>query len=231
MRTLSLILIAASLVACGASVNLAYQKRIADTFSASSGRTIGASEFVKPTALSEGQFAVYGMLNSDGKKSVMQNSVIMKDGNSWIIEAMTLSESAQSVMQYKVSNLDKAMAERNPDIIEIDWIKMKTDDSQTQVIDGAVLSLMSGMYRKGMGMWTASFTGATSGGAVTVPAGSFAGTTKASSKIEMMGFTMESTGWYSSSVPISGLVKSTDDDGNTMTLLDFGTSGAKSHLE
>ncbi len=111
--------------------------------------------------------------------------MIMKEGNSWVIEAMTLTESAQSVMQCKV-------------------------------IDGAVLSL---------------FTGATSGSAASVPADSLAGTAKASSTVERMGFTMESTGWYSSSVSISGLVKSTDDDGNTITLLDFGISGAKSHLE
>lgn len=100
----------------------------------------------------------------------MQNSVISKEGNNWVIEAMTLSESNQSVMQYQVSNLDRAMSERNPELIEINWIKMKTDDNKTMVIDGAMLSLMSGMYSKGMGMWTATFTGASSGGAVTVPA-------------------------------------------------------------
>lgn len=68
MKNLGLILISLSIVACGASVIMVYQKRIADMFSKSSGRSVAAGEFVKPMPLEVGQFAVYGMTNSDGKK-------------------------------------------------------------------------------------------------------------------------------------------------------------------
>jgi hypothetical protein len=91
--------------------------------------------------------------------------------------------------------------------------------------------MAKGMYSKSLKGITAKPSVTGDGGSVTVPAGTFAGTTKITSEVALNGEEEKSVAWAHPSVPLYGVVKSTTDDEFTMILLDFGTSGARSAID
>jgi hypothetical protein len=93
-------------------------------------------------------------------------------------------------------------------------------------IEGDELAMYKSFSKAAYESLVTTSTGMTGGGAVTVTAGSFAGTGYAKTTAKVMGFTVESEGWFNEAVPITGMVKSSSNKGkSTSELLGFGFDG------
>jgi hypothetical protein len=214
--------------ACGASINPLLQQKISGLFSKSSSQSFPAREFTKPLPYAVGQYTVVG-ITTDGTKMISRIAIVGKEQGGWILETHSISESNENVTQMLVKGMEKVIETGNVDDVDIVWVKTQKDAEAVQTIDGPVLSITKSFYRKGMLGFTYSTAKSTSGGGVTVPAGTFAGTTRIHSEGSVFGRTFEADGWFHPIVPINGMVKSVSTDGSTMQeLLEFGTNATRS---
>jgi len=227
LRKIAYLLIVAFIVSCGPSVNPALQKKISDIFNKKSSSSFNATgKFIRPMPYTIGQWVLIGTV-SDGKKFVSKTSIVGKEGDGWIIETYSINESDESISQICVSGMEKLAKSGNIDDLDILWVQTKDKNGKVSKIEGPVLSMMKGFYKKGLANMNVNVEGTMDGGTVSVPAGTFNGTAKVSSEASFLGSTVKSTGWFHSDVPINGMVKSISDDGKySSELLDFGTSGA-----
>ena len=105
---------------------------------------------------------------------------------------------------------------------------MKTLDKngKISVIEGPTIAMFKGLMKSTWEKLVVRVSAPTDGGAVTVPAGSFAGTSIHQIDEQGDGPDYEAETWFNSAVPVNGVVKSTTTDGKTVTeLLAFGTDG------
>ena len=188
-------------------------------------RTFPAAAFTNPMPMAVGQWALYGMTDEDGERKIFRTAIIAHEGDAWTIEITTIDEDNTVMMQMTVSGLEKARETKSLDDVEIVAIRMKQNDDEVMTIDAMMLSLTKGMYKKSLSGFSGANT-AGDGGSITVPAGTFAGTTMVISEVSIAGDSDETKSWSHPSVPVHGTVKSIVDEEDTMELLDFGTSGA-----
>ena len=228
IRNISATLFLCLLMACGASIDPLLQSKLHLYFSKSSGKSYNAgAKFIKPMPYAVGQYVVHGMTNGE-KKSLVKTSIVGQESGGWIVESYSLSESQESTSQMLITGLERVAASGNVDDLDIVWVKVKQKDGKIEMIEGPVLSITKGLYRKGLMGFNVKLNQTAEGGNVSVNAGTFAGTVKTRSEVSFLGSTYVSDNWYHSEVPINGLVKSVSDDGKyTMELLDFGTYGAE----
>lgn len=200
-------------------VNAAFAKNKSDQY---------ASEtFSKVMPYKVGQWVLYGQTDDDGDRSLYKMSIVGQKGDTWILETWMMNEDDIIIMQMHVKGMQKALDTRSTDDLEFEKIKMKNNDSEAMTIEGFVLSMSASAHKAAMESWIQQNTQFTDGGPLTVPGGAFAGTTKAKSTVIIMGDDIESTGYLHPAIPIYGMVKSENDDGYSMVLLDFGLEGAK----
>lgn len=223
MKTFSVLLGVMFVISCGASVNPQLKSKVDSQFAQSQQTTYtGTQKFMKPKPYAVGQYVVMGQTDSDGKKSVTRMAIVGREQGGWIIETYTVSDNQEGIMQMLVAGLEKAAATGNVDDIDLLWVKVKDEDGKIQIIEGPMLSMMKGMYKKGIASVSMKITTYKDGGIIQVPAGIFKGTNVVDSEASFFGKKIKSKGWYHYSVPINGIVKSIDDDGNSVVLLKFG---------
>jgi hypothetical protein len=227
VRACVAVVLALFISSCGASIDPAMQAKINAAFSKSSSASWpGKGAFVQPMPYAVGQYVVFGV-TTDGKRSVIRNSIVGHEESGWIIETVSTQETGETISQALVRGMEKVAESHNLDDMELVWIKSKVKDEAPQTVEGPALSFMQGMYKKSFAGFAVKFLGATDGGTVTVPAGTFTNTTKARSEVTFLLSTYTSDGWYHGGIPISGLVKSITNDGESvMELIEFGLSGA-----
>jgi hypothetical protein len=185
-----------------------------------------AGEFSARIPFAVGQWALYGNVDDDGDKSITKYSIVARRDDYWTLETMVMNEDNVTTTQYEVRGIDAAMNSGNVDDLNFRVIRVKTDDNEPVVLEGCILTMSKAMYKEAMKSWVQSNTNLVSAGAVTVPAGTFAGTTKAHTKMSVMGKEVEADCWLSPSVPINSVVRTNNTDGYSTVLLDFGMSGA-----
>lgn len=212
---------------CGPSANPVLQKKITDFSAKSSGGSFSdKGKFIKPMALSVGQWVMY-YTQSEKSKSVSKTSIVGKEGEGWIIENYSLTETEEATTQICISGMDKVSTSGNMDDIDILWVKTQKD-GKIETIEGPVLSLMKGFYKKGLTNLGINTSVSSDGGSITVPAGTFSNTIKVKSEMSFLGSTHTSEGYLHPDVPINGLVKSVSSEDNFSTVLvDFGKTGAQ----
>ncbi|MCB2206323.1 hypothetical protein KQI65_16385 [bacterium] len=229
VRNISLMLVVLLLTACGASVNPMLQKRVGEWFGKRSSKVYDASgQYTKVMPYAVGQYVVHGVTDGN-ERSIIRTAIVGKEGDAWIIETSSLSPTGETIMQMAVTGLEQVQSTMNTDLIDVKWVKMKAgDDEEVQKIDGIALSVGKSAYAKGLSGLAVNFekTGGTA--AVSVPAGTFNGCTKITAKTETWIKDFESEGYYHTSVPLNGMVRSKSLDDDTVTeLIEFGLSGAK----
>lgn len=228
MKKLFLVLLVGLIAAsCGPSVNPVLQKKINDMYIQKGNKNIAdAGKFVTVMPYQVGQWVLMSNTSGD-KKSISKTSIVGREGDAWIIETYSLTETEEGIMQICISGMDKMMKSGNLDDIELEWVKMKKDND-VQKIDGMALSFAKSFYKKNLANLAIKVDGMASAGSVTVPAGSFGGVYKSTAEVEMFGKTYKSIGYYHKDVPINGTVKCVAEDNSyTTELLDFGLNGAK----
>jgi hypothetical protein len=224
-QIISILLFAAILMGCGSSKNPVLLKKIDDLSVQSSNKSYSVSgKFIRPMALKVGQWVTY--VNKAGEeKSISKTSIVGKDGDAWIIENYMMTGKEEKTVQICVKGMDKVNEAGDMDAIEFVWIKF-IEDGKLQTLEGTMLSLMKGMYKKGLQAFGVKSEGSLDGGTQVVPAGTFSGCAKIKSEVSFLGSTKTSEGYYHMEVPISGMVKSISEDNDVMELVDFGLTGA-----
>jgi hypothetical protein len=215
---------------CGASIDPILQGRINAYFAQKSSDTFApAGKFQHPMQFSVGQWVMYAH-TYNGKRSVSKMSIVGQEGKGWIIENYSLTESNETTVQMLVTGLDKYSETYKPEDIDIVWVKMKKKGSdEIQKLEGPMLSLSKSMYRNGMLNYGLKLSALGDGGDVSILAGAFMKTTKATSQVEISGNKYVSDVWFYQDVPINGMIKSVRTDGSATTeLISFGKTGARS---
>jgi hypothetical protein len=201
--------------------------RIAELF-AKTGKTHAAAPWTKPVAMAVGQWVMFGITDDDGERMVMKQSIIEKDGDVVTIEMVTINEDDVIMQQLTVKGLFDGVQRGNVDDVEILKVRMKTNDDEPVEVESFILKMAQGMYSKAFKGWVTETKTVATGEDVTVPAGTFKGTTVVTSEMTATGESEETKSWVHPAVPMSGVVKSTYDGGDyTMVLLDYGMTGAK----
>jgi hypothetical protein len=228
MRKLIYLLMAVVLVSCGASINPEFQKKINDyNAKGKNGSFASTGKFLRPMPLAVGQWVITST-TSDGKRSISKTSIVGAEQDGFVFDMYNMTDYEETATQMLVVGMDKFRKPEEMDNIDIIWVKMKDKDGKISEIDGPVLSMMKGFYKKGFTNFMLNTEGILDGGTVTVPAGTFSGCSKITTEVTYFGSTYTSESWFHPDVPISGMVQSKSKDNDMVTkLIDFGTTGAK----
>ncbi len=223
---LSFLMIGFILLSCAIPGDQVFKSRIDAYYADAPGRVRpGSDSFYKPMLLEKGQYVLHG-IEERGRRSIVKTSVLGHEGDAWIVEIYTLTESNETAVQMLVRGLERA-AEGAPESLDVLWVRSKQGSGEVQRLDGPGLGLAKGMYKDMLGIFTVKLKGAVAGGAVRVPAGAFPHTYKTSGDVRFPGWSYKSEAWYHSGVPINALVKSVAKGGGpVMELLDYGLDGA-----
>ena len=209
------------------SPNPVFVNQIDSYFNNTKTRTYKASgKFKRPMPYKVGQYVVTGMISPSGH-SVSKMAIVGKEQKGWIIETHSLTQSSESTTQMLVSGMEKVYETGSIDDLDIIWVKIKPHGKPVQTIEGPMLVLTKGLYKKALAGLEARTTMSTESGTVRVPAGNFEGTLKSRSEVSFLGKKYLSDAWFHPAVPINGMVKSVSKNGDTtIELLNFGVSGA-----
>lgn len=193
-----------------------------------SGKTFPAGKnFVKPGKWAAGQYFLAGTKTKGKYDSVSRTLVVGKEGNGWILEVNNIDKKGkETASQMLLKGYDEAVDANDLKKVSIGWMKMKDEKGVVQEIGEEQMALFNMFAKASYEKLVINISTFTDGGAVTVPAGAFAGTNFYTSSTKIMGMTVETDSWFNSAVPVSGMVKSQSKDGKTVTeLLDFGFDG------
>ncbi len=205
-----------------------YEGKIEKLFTTQKGEQYPAETYAGVLPFSVGQWVMYGNTDDDDERSISRNSIIARDGEVWTLEMYVMTDDNITITQFDVVGMDKAMQTGTVDDVVFKRIRVKVNDADPMEISGFILDMSKGLYKEALKSWVTTTTSSVSdGGALTVPAGTFAGTTKVRSSITVMGKTIEADCYMSGVVPLGGVVQSRNSDGYSQILLDFGLSGAK----
>ncbi|MBE0644408.1 MAG: hypothetical protein IH600_10045 [Bacteroidetes bacterium] len=217
------------LSACAASVDPAMQNRIAEWFNKTSSKSYEAGAvYQKPMPFAVGQYVVQGTTDGDDHM-IHRTALVGREGDAWIMESTTLTKSGETMMQMAVSGMEKVQETLNTDDLDIKWIKIRDKEGNVQTMDGMTLSLVKGTYSKALTGIAMKFDAELGMAMVRVPAGTFNGCTKATSKVETFFGDYESESFLHPKVPLNGVVRSVSKDNGAVTeLIEFGTNAKAS---
>jgi hypothetical protein len=187
----------------------------------------GTGPFAKPAAWKEGQYVVTGTTVKGKHDSVSTTLLVRKEGGGWVIETINIDKKgAETASQMLLSGFDQALVSGDASTIDLVWMKTLDKDGKVSLSEGPALSMFKGIMKSSWEKLIVNVATPVDGGTISVPAGSFVGTSSIKSKVKVMGTTIESESWFHSAVPVNGVVKTQTTDGKTVTeLLAFGTDG------
>ncbi len=189
------------------------------------GKSFSNKKFTRPMKWVPGQYVVMGTINDGDKESITKSLVVRKESGGWVYETITTNEDKEVTgMQMLVNGMESAIAKGDASQIKVSWVKLLQKDGTVQKIEGDALVMYNMILQT---TWNnLIITGAkyTAGGAVKVPAGNFAGTTKVHTAVKILFTTFEGDSYLHPDVPVNGVVKTVADDVTT-ELIDFGFNG------
>lgn len=198
-----------------------------DSMIKSGNNSFASKKFTKPMKWAPGQYVVMGTMDDGEIESVTRSLIVGKEAGGWIFETTTTNDDSEVTgMQMLIKGMDTAIAKGDPAQIKVIWVKMLQADGTVNKIEGEALTMYNMMLQSTWYNIIISGTKYTAGGAVKVPAGNFAGTTKVHTSVKVLFTTIEGDSFLHPDVPVNGVVKSvTDDEDEATVLIDFGFNG------
>ena len=192
------------------------------------GKTISHKKFTVPMKWAAGQYNVTGYFENGKKEYVTKTTIVRKEQTGWVYEFIAIDKKGKiSGMQALLEGYEDAVANKDKTYINIIWVKMLNDDGTVQKIDGDMVAYFNTVYRYMFDQIVFPKQAFRDGGTLTVPAGTFKGTTMVSGNMDTTLAKQKAAGvYFHPDVPINGMLKAVDDKGNViMELLDFGNNG------
>lgn len=189
------------------------------------GKSFSYKKFVKPMKWAAGQYVITGTIKDGEKESVNKILIVGKENGGWIFETITTNADNEITgMQMLIQGYESAIAKNDASQIKVEWIKILQKDGTIQKTEGDGMMIYNMMLKSTWNNVIMSANNSTSGGAITVPAGTFAGTTQIATSVKILFSTINQTSYLHPDIPVNGVVKSISDD--TITeLIDFGFNG------
>jgi hypothetical protein len=225
MRTPILALLVLGLNACGPSIDAAAKADVDQRVAAlqPSTQSFPAPTSATPMPMAVGQWTTYKSISGKGEPSFFTMKLVGQDGAAFWYETMMESYYGKTTTRMLVDFGDR----KNPDTIVIKAAKLRDSKGRVTEYPENIIGLMNSILRGNLGPIVIDWTGMPQEDA-TVPAGHFPRCFKGHSQVSFAGFRASSTAWGHTAVPLSGMVKSVGDKGETLELVAFGTSGAQS---
>lgn len=188
-------------------------------------KTFASKKFTKPMKWAPGQYVVMGTMDDGEIESVTKSTIVRKEAGGWVFETITTNDDNEVTgMQMLIKGMDTAIAKGDTSQIKVIWVKMLQKDGKVEKIEGDALTFYNMILQSTWNNVIISGTKYTAGGAVKVPGGNFAGTTKVHTAVKVVFTTLEGDSYLHPDVPINGVVKSVVKDDST-ELIDFGFNG------
>lgn len=222
------LLAGSALLACSPSVNPAYKANIDQRVAAlhPSGTHYDAPASPEPMPLAVGQWSRYELVDSDGHPGFISYSIVGTDGSAYWLEMVQESYTSRLVTLMLVDLGDR----RDPSTVDVKQMKQKTNGDAVTELPASMLSLMKPMWKPLIESLIIDFHEKPQE-AAEAPAGVFDACYKVQANVSFGGKSWTSVGWSHPAVPLSGAVKTHGvDNPSSMSLIEFGTSGARSEL-
>ncbi|HOP64890.1 MAG TPA: hypothetical protein PK906_16045 [Spirochaetota bacterium] len=197
-----------------------------DGYWQSKGKKIAYKRFSAPKRWAPGQYIVMGTLDDGDRISVTKTTIVRREAGGWVFESVSTDEDGKvSGTQMLIRGYEQAVKKKDTSKIKVIWMKTLRPDGTVQKIEGDALTIYNMMLKSTWDKVIISGNSYTKAGAVTVPAGTFAGTTMLKASVKLI-FTFTQISYLHPGVPVNGLVKATDEDGKVLqVLLDYGFNG------
>jgi hypothetical protein len=175
--------------------------------------------------MAAGQWATYKLISDKGEPSFITMKLVAQEGTFFWYELINESYYGKSAMRMLVDFGDR----KNPDSITIKAAKLKDNKGQVTEYPAEMIGMMNSILRGNMGPIIVDWANMPQED-TSVPAGKFTGCYKTKTSVSFAGFKSTSTALGHTVVPLSGLVRSIGDKGDSMELVAYGTSGAQSEF-
>lgn len=173
-----------------------------------------------------GEWVVYRNLDGAKMTGLLKMALVRQDGDAWVFELTSMTDTGSTVIQEAIQGLGDLVSTGNPEAGKVLWVKVRGRDGKIETLQGAMLGMMGNTYKAMITANSGRSTEAlTPGGPVTVPAGTFAATWKATSQLSQGRSSEKGTVWLSTQVPVWHLIKAQGTSGRVLELVDFGASG------
>jgi hypothetical protein len=229
MRRLSIALVLASSLAtaCSPSIDPAAKADIDHRVAAlaPAGQNVGKPSNSTPMPMAVGQWLTYKVTSDKGEPSFLTLKLVGQEGPAFWYETLQESYHGKTAMRMLVDFGDR----KSIDGVTIKAAKLRDTKGRVTEYPENIIGLMNSVLRGNLGPIIVDWTGLPQED-VQVPAGSFAGCYKGRSEVTFAGFKSASTAWGHTAIPLSGMVRSQGDTGNSLELVGFGTSGARSEF-
>jgi hypothetical protein len=174
-----------------------------------------------------GQYVVEGESIEGRHDNVTKFLLVRREKGGWVVEIETASRRGSHLYQALVSGVDEAIADEDASRLRLLWARSAAKDGGIVTTQKRLaLELIGQAVRPAAARLLANIKGHRSGGAVMVPAASFADTSLNVIQTRGVFGSSENSYWYNQNVPINGLVRYNSDVGRrTIELLAFGFNG------
>ncbi len=191
------------------------------------GKSVPYKKFTKAMNWAPGHYVVMGNLDDGERQSVTKTTIVRRENGGWVFESISTDEDGKVTgMQICIKGYEQAMAKSDVSKISAVWAKLLQPDGTVQKIEGDAMNLYNMMLKATWERLIVSGVQYTKAGAVTVPAGAFAGSTSLKASVTIVFATVTSISYFHPDVPVNGMIMATDEDGKkTMELLDYGFNG------
>ena len=189
------------------------------------GKSFTNKKFAKPMKWAAGQYVVNGTIDDGEKVSIVKSLVVGKESGGWVFETITTDKDKKvSGMQMLIKGYETAMTKNDASQIKVEWVKVLNQDGKVEKIEGQGLMMYNVILQSTWNNIIINSINYTASGAVKVPAGNFAGTTKVHTSVKILFTTIEGDSYLHPDVPVNGVVKTVAKDSVT-ELIDFGFNG------
>lgn len=191
------------------------------------GQSVAYKKFTKVMNWAPGQYVVTGNLDDGERKSVTRTTIVRREQGGWVFESITTDDEGQVTgMQILIRGYEQAVSKKDPSRISAVWAKILQADGSVQKFEGDSMALYNMMLKSAWEKLVVSGVDYAKSGAVTVPAGVFAGTTSMKVSVSVLFKTITQVSYHHPDVPVNGMVKAMDEDGETVSeLLSYGFNG------
>jgi hypothetical protein len=191
------------------------------------GKSVSYKKFTSPMKWAPGHYVVMGNLDDGDRTSVSKITIVRKEQGGWVFESINTDEKGKVTgMQSLIKGYEQAMAKKDPSKISAVWAKVLQEDGTVQLIEKEAMVFFSMGLKASWDKLIISGQSTTKSGAVSVPAGNFAGATAMKTTVTILFSSITSTSYFHPDVPVNGMIKSADEDGKVLSeLLDYGFNG------
>lgn len=191
------------------------------------GKSVPYKKFTKAMKWAPGHYVVMGNIDDGERKSVTKTTIVGREAGGWVFESINTDEDGKvSGMQICIKGYEQAASKGDASKITAVWAKLLQADGSVQKIEGDAMMLYNMMLKAAWEKLIVSGVNYTKTVAVTVPGGTFAGTTSLKASVTILFSTITQISFYHPDVPVNGMIKATNEEGEVlMELLDYGFNG------